>query len=361
LSDPVSIAIMGDVFPNARFFKAGVPLSDQFSSTLAKMHQADLRTANFLMPLSERGTPTEKLANIRANPDIAADVEHLKLDVVSLANNHILDYGPVALNDTQAALKEAGIVTIGAGETLDAAMAPAILEVKETRIAIAAYSCLVPPGAAATSERCGISPIRVLSSYEVNAQWAIEEPGEPEMVRIRTWCDPTDANRAVGQVASLREQVDAVVVSLHWGYGASDELADYQVPLAHALVDAGADAILGHHVHAVQGVEVYGGKPIIYSSGTFIGRQVPEDPANLTELAARLIAAMSPDGILARLWLDTTGVQGLELLPTTLDEHGLPVIGLADTNERVARRIRRLSKRFGTNLTLRDDCLVVGL
>src|ERR1700687_4715639 len=101
----VSVAVVGDCFPNARFYAAGAPISAGFTETLAVMRAADLRFANFEMPLSTRGQPLEKLAAIRAAPEIAVDVEEVGLDIVSLANNHAFDYGPEALADTISALE----------------------------------------------------------------------------------------------------------------------------------------------------------------------------------------------------------------------------------------------------------------
>jgi poly-gamma-glutamate capsule biosynthesis protein CapA/YwtB (metallophosphatase superfamily) len=357
----LSIAALGDLFPNSHLMVDGQPVSPGFEGTLAWLATSDLRFATFLMPLSERGAPTDKLANIRAHPDVAPDLAALRLDLVSLANNHSMDYGPLALFDTMAAFDGIGVRHIGAGQTLDEATAPAMFERGGLRVGVLAYSCLVPPGAAAMEQRAGIAPIRVYSSYEVNAQWAIEEPGEPEMVRIRTWTDATDEARVRDQIAALRDDVDILCASIHWGYGAAEDLAEYQRPLAHALLDAGADVVLGHHVHAVQGVEIYEGKPILYSPGNFIGRQIPEDPTRLTELAERLIAAMSPDGYIARLSYDETGLSSLELVATSMDEHGLPLLADGEVMARVFRRIAHLSAKFGTKVTLREDRMVVEL
>jgi poly-gamma-glutamate capsule biosynthesis protein CapA/YwtB (metallophosphatase superfamily) len=361
MDDRVKVAVVGDLFPNGRFLNKEQPLSSTFESTLDALSAADLRIGNFLMPLSERGVPMEKLSNIRAHPDIANDVAALQLDIASIANNHICDYGPLALLDTISALAGIGVTVVGAGDSIGVANRPVTLSRNQLRIGVLAYSCLVPPGAAATSERSGIAAIRVSSSYTVNAQWAIEEPGEPEMVNIRTWTDSDDQERAEEHVRALKSEVDVLLLSLHWGYGASDNLAEYQVPLGHALIDAGADAILGHHVHAVQGVEIYRGKPILYSSGTFLGRQVPEDPGNLSELGARLIAAMSPDGFLALLTLDRSGVSELDILPSTLSDNGLPILANTEAVKRVEARVRRLSQPFGTRFETLTDRIKVCL
>jgi poly-gamma-glutamate synthesis protein (capsule biosynthesis protein) len=116
---------------------------------------------------------------------------------------------------------------------------------------------------------------------------------------------------------------------------------------------------LGHHVHAVHGVEMYNGRPILYSPGNFVGRQVPEDESRVDELAARLIAAMSPDGYIAQLSFDGVGTCSVELIPTSMNERGLPSIATGPTAERILQRIERLSAKLGTAVERRQDALIV--
>ena len=114
MNEILSIAVGGDCFPNARFYRDGEPISAGFARTLELVREADLRFANFEMPLSERGRPLDKLAAIRAHPAIAEDVAKVGFDVVSLANNHTYDHGWEALEDTMDALDRIG-VTLGPG------------------------------------------------------------------------------------------------------------------------------------------------------------------------------------------------------------------------------------------------------
>jgi poly-gamma-glutamate capsule biosynthesis protein CapA/YwtB (metallophosphatase superfamily) len=354
----ITIAVGGDCFPNARFFGGAEPISPAFARTLDLMRAADIRFANFEVPLSDRGRPLDKLAAIRESPEIMEDVGKLGFDVVSLANNHAFDHGWEALEDTLAGLDRVGTRHTGAGASLAAAVEPVILERNGVRVGFLAFSCLVAPGSAATAAGPGIAPIRVHSSYEVNPYWELEEPGEPLMVTIRTRADDDDRRFAEERIRELRPQVDVLCVSVHWGYGASDTLAEYQRPLGHALLDAGADAILGNHVHAVHGIEIHDGKPILYSPGQFVGRQIPVDVSSVSELVAGLIAAMSPDGYLARLAFRDDGPPGVELVPTSLDGNGLPIVAEGAALERIAERVARHSAKLDTELVLRDGALV---
>ena len=358
MTDGLSLVAVGDCFPNARFFADGAPISPGFSRTIELLGTADLRFANYEMPLSNRGTPMEKLAAIRADPAIAIDVANVRFDIPSLANNHALDYGPDALADTMSNLEANGVKHLGAGMSLEEATRPLVLEVNGRRVGFVAYSCLVAAGAAAAVDRPGVAPIHVYSGYEVNPYWEIEEPGEPLMVTIRTRTDAVEQAAAEEAIRRLRPEVDVLCASIHWGYGASDDLAEYQRPLGHALIDAGADAIIGNHVHAVHGIEIYKGKPILYSPGTFIGRQIPVDASEASELMLAILASMSPDGYAARLSFDGEGSCAVALVPTSIDANGLPLIAEGAILERIAARVIRHSANLDTALELVDGALV---
>src|SRR4051812_2987376 len=115
MSDPITIAVGGDIFANGRFYDGERPISPTFDEVSSITGAADIVFANYEMPLSTRGQPIEKLANIRADPAVAEDIGRLGLDVVSLANNHMMDYGAEGLADTIANLRAQKIALVGAG------------------------------------------------------------------------------------------------------------------------------------------------------------------------------------------------------------------------------------------------------
>lgn len=357
MSNAVSIAVGGDIFANGRFYADDRPISPSFDDVLGLTKAADLVFANYEMPLSTRGQPLEKLANIRADPAIAPDLGRLGLDVVSIANNHMMDYGPDAMADTIACLDQQGIAHVGAGPTLAQAVEPVVVDVRGRTVGFLAFSCLVAPGSGATDAAPGVAPIHVQSAYEINPYWQAEEPGEPAMVTIRTSADAAEQAFAEERVRALRQVVDVLFLSLHWGYGGlSSRIADYQRPLGHAMIDAGADMILGNHVHAVQGVEWYRGKAIVYSPGTFVGRQLPPESegGEITDLVRSLLADMSPDGFVTLLELDDSGAYDLRLIPTSLDGNGLPSVATGDVLQRIADRVIEWSAKLGTHVELVD-------
>jgi poly-gamma-glutamate synthesis protein (capsule biosynthesis protein) len=348
-----SIAVVGDLVPSRR-----LPDPDAreggFKETVGLLHKADITFGDLEMPLSDRGQAREKFIAFHAKPELVDDVAALGFDVLSLANNHSLDYGPDALFDTMEGLERVGIRHLGAGLNEAEAVRPVIVEVNGRRIGFIAWSCLLPTGAAASADRPGLAPIHVHTSYQVDAFTQMEEPGNPPIVR--TWAEPADVARAVQAIQKLRTEVDFLAVSIHIGYGDGESLAEYEQPLTRALIDAGADVILGNHVHAIHGIEVYKGKAILYSPGNFIAQQ-PREGASAAMIA--LYDSMKPDGYLAWLDVDSDGDYQVRLVPTSTNADGLPEVVHGPAAERVAERIVRLSALLGTEVTQDGEQLVV--
>ncbi len=186
---------------------------------------ADIAFGNLEGPISSRGSNQGSIYSFRDDPKTVEGLKFTGFDVLSLANNHILDWGRESLEDTISILKANNIEPVGAGEDYDEANKPVIKEVNGTKFAFLAYTNLLPTSFKATESVAGISEFDVES---------IEKA-----------------------IKDAEKNADIVIVSLHWG----DEYADYpslwQKNLAHALIDSGADLIIGHHPHVVQGIEKY--------------------------------------------------------------------------------------------------------
>jgi poly-gamma-glutamate capsule biosynthesis protein CapA/YwtB (metallophosphatase superfamily) len=209
-------------------------------------------------------------------------------------------------------------------------------------------------GAAASADSPGSAHLHVHTSYELNPYLLMEEPTTTPTVRSRV--DDGDLKTAVAAVAELRRRVDFVVVLIHWGRGLSDELDEYQRPLGHALVDAGADLIVGSHPHRVLGIETYRGKTILYSPGTLID-QMPRQGVDPAILA--IYERLSPDSYLAWVEVSPSGAYEIRLRPTTLGAGGVAVPAEGDAFERIAERIRRMSAALGTVVGLDKQELVI--
>lgn len=190
-------------------------------------------------PLTDRGNAEQdKTYTFRSPPDkVSRALVGAGFNVVSLANNHTLDYGAEGLAQTIETLETAGIAYAGAGPNLKAARRPAILEVGDKRVAILGYSLTLPENFYAASGRPGTAF------------------GHEGHVRA--------------DVQAARKQADIVLVAFHWGQEGKTELREYQVRLGRLAIDAGAAAVIGHHPHILQAVEHYKDGVILYSLGNF--------------------------------------------------------------------------------------------
>ena len=337
---PIRIALSGDILPTLPLHSP--PVTAEAIYRLVR--GADLAVGNFEMATTDRGTRVQKLLNIRAPASVAADVPVLGFDVLTLANNHAVDYGWEGLADTRAGLTAGGIAVVGIGETRDIAAAPHFAVVNGRRVGVIAFSCLTPTGMSAADDRPGLSPIHVETSYEIDPWYQMEEPGDISVVKVRTRVRDDDLAWACAAVERARAQCDVLIVTIHWGFGSGEEIAEYQHPLGRALIDAGADIVHGHHPHAIHGIGFHLGKPIFFSAGTFIGQQVFL-PAGAKVQA--LWAGMSPDGYLATLDWTGGGASSIRLHPTTLDAERLPMTAEGEIAARISERLARLSEPLG--------------
>ncbi|MEV6639943.1 CapA family protein [Amycolatopsis sp. NPDC051371] len=182
------------------------------------------------------------------------------IDVVSCAND--LLHPPAGL----AVLDHAKIAHCGAGADLDAAHAPAVLERSSEKVAFLAYTSLRPYGYTAQPGSPSVAQAFATTAYQPDPRVA-EIPGRPPLVR--TTPVPEHLERLVADVKSAKSGNDHVVVSMHWGLPGPD-LTEYQVAYGRAAIDAGADLVAGHGPHTIQAVEVYRGRPILYSLGNLV-------------------------------------------------------------------------------------------
>ena len=199
------IMIAGDVF---------VSRSDPalaLTSIAGFLKVADIRFCNLESPLSVRGSPfPAKGSCLRAPPP---NIQALtgNFDAVSLSNNHILDYGVDAVEDTLQTLRTHGIAQVGYGQTVGEAWAPIILKHQGCRFGFIAFSMVAPPSYAATSSRSGISLLEVETAYITDAETLSEQPGTPPIVR--TSLSPVSKHRLSAACRAARDSCDLLIVS----------------------------------------------------------------------------------------------------------------------------------------------------
>lgn len=240
--DPAAAEILfvGDLFPcrtveeRMARFGPGYP----FLATRSFLRSADLSVANLECPLSLRGAPIEKRFLFRARPDLASGLVDAGLDVVTLANNHMLDFGPDAFLDTLARVDGLGLLRVGAGVTGDEARRALAVEVEGVRLAILNYAAL-----------------RWRGSNEVPT---VDRISFAEIPRIRQ------------EVAAAAEEADHVIVIFHLGTEYQVAPDSEQLEAARVAVEAGARLVVGHHSHVVQPTAAYLDGFIAYGLGNFV-------------------------------------------------------------------------------------------
>ncbi len=210
--------------------------------TVNLMKDSDLMVVNSEFTVSDRGSAMRgKQYTFRASPSRLKIYEEMGVDMVTLANNHVYDFGQDAFLDMLDAFTEMKMPYIGAGRNLEEAMRPYYFIINGYKFAFLnatrAEKYILTPGATETSEG-------VFRCY-----------------------DPTNM---IHQIQSVRAESDYVISIIHFGKEGFHTLEEEQVSSAKAYIDAGSDAVVGHHAHVLQGVEFYQHKPIIYNLGNFI-------------------------------------------------------------------------------------------
>lgn len=335
------LALIGDVMLATTKAEHFASESAGFAAATDRLRSSDSIIANLEMPLSTRGYKVPKTSNLKSHPDVIRGVTRMGIQAVSLANNHMMDYGPDALADTIATVAAAGLAHSGAGPDLDSALRPAIITAGDHTIGMLSFACTLPIESDAGIGKPGIAPIRVGFSFEIDANLLVEQPGTVPVVR--SWADPHDRAAAEACILALGKEVDLVVVMIHWGvpsYWLSPYqglLATYQQDLGRALIDAGADVVCGHHSHSLHPVEMYRGKPIFYSLGNFLFE------------GAR--AFMEPESVIVELDLD----EGTwTLVPLLLDDDGFPARVEGAEATAVLAKLKSLSRPFGDPVRIAD-------
>lgn len=227
------------------------------------LENADLTIANLETPITERGTAQIKQYAYRSTPAALPAFKQAGVDLVNLANNHVLDYGTTGLLDTFSHLDKNGIRWFGAGRNVTEAFKPVIMETKGMKIAFIGLSKVVPT----PDWKAGKNTPGVADTYALT-------------LPLQT-------------IEKAKKEADLVVVVAHWGLERHDMPEAYQKDYARQYIDAGADLIIGGHPHVLQGFENYKGKWIAYSLGNFIFT-MNEDP--VTWETVILQASCSKDG-----------------------------------------------------------------
>lgn len=274
----VTLIFVGDIMLSrsvgARIAKNNDPLFP-FRFSRDFLHRGDITFGNLESVISDTGRNVGSAYSFRADPFVLDGLVDAGFDVVSIANNHAFDWGRSAFSDSMSRLMQAGIRPVGGGASYDEANTVVVLERSGIRFGWYAYTNLLPK--------------------TLNAKEAI--PGLSEF-------DEQKITQRI-QTDKKEKNLDYTIVSMHWGNEYATEANTMQKKIAHELVDAGADIVIGHHPHVVQEVEWYKGKYIAYSLGNFVFDQY-----------------FSPDtmqGLVVHLTCDENGIMRAEHFSSVLN------------------------------------------
>lgn len=302
---PMTMVFTGDSIINRRLSTYDAPGVD---SMVKLIRDADVAFTNFETLIHDFSTPgaAQSGGTYMGSPAFVSDeLEWAGFDLLGLANNHTGDFGQEGLLSTQRALARSRLVYAGVGANLARARAPAYLDTKPGRVALISLSSSFTPASVAGPQRKdlpgrpGLNPLRFTVTYTVDGQTldtvkhfagpraerktpdgevvvdflnAVFKRGES--LKLTTKPNESDLAELLASIRDARLQADWVIVSVHSHENPGHEQrllpADFYVTFARAAIDAGADVVVGHGPHYLKGIELYHGKPILYSLGNFI-------------------------------------------------------------------------------------------
>ena len=281
-----------------------------FAGIAPVLRAADAAWVNLESPLTDISDPYPgKDVHFQGDPRLAAGLADAGIDVVNMANNHAVDQGPAGLLDAIRRVEAAGVKVVGVGRNAAAARRPAIVRTSGgATIGFLGWTDIIWPGYQAGSGP-GVATAR------------------------------TDMSQVEQAIRRLKRRVDYVVVCFHWGVEYTDMPIADQVSEAHAAIDAGADMVIGHHPHVLQGAQIYKGHFIIYS----LGDLVFDHYSLATGQTVLVDAVLSPHGV------------KVTLIPVYASSNGIPAIVTGAAGRAILLHMQQISAPLGTRLTISGD------
>ena len=361
MGDVLDIAVGGDVVldePDAAYWLAGIA---------PRLREADLAIAH--LEVAHTDSLHEMEGDIPAPgapPENLVALAKAGVAMVSLAGNHIADSGAQGIVDTLAGLDANAISHAGAGENLAQARKPAVAMVGERRIALLSYNCVGPEQSWADAEKAGCAylPIAPADGSPINPR--------AELVDVL----PRARDILHEDVSAARRDADLVIVALHKGIVHTPvRLAAYERQISQAAIDAGADAVIGHHAHIVRGIEFHRGKPIFHGLGNCCvvtsALSPGQDHPARAEWAERrkimfgfepdpayTLAPFHPEAVnafIGRLLVDGEGRIEAGITPVHVEAPGRPVLAKGDRADEIARYLESITVAAGLPPIIIDD------
>ncbi len=360
----VIVTAVGDMIFNQQISR--LPEADH-QQLFRIMQEADIAYGNLEFSLNDHPELQRPFYNFRAPTEFRWEVAAIGINLVSLSNNHALDFGPEGLKECLRALDLTQITHAGAGRTLAEAHEPGTMGVQsqKTRFALLAYMrywtqkyrCKDPDGPCLAT----INPAEILIARDGKVE-DVEGPLASDVATMED--DIVLAKRHNGVVIVALHNHD---VSHHRAYGIQENIPPTEEIMYRRAIDAGADMVIGSGPHVLRGIEIYKGKPIFYSLSDFIYQYRTPDkiPVDLihqrdTEIARpsnvsvwdRRDTPQTMEGILVRMTLNAEKLRRIQFIPISIDDegplYGVPRFASAARGKEMIERVQRLSQPYGT-------------
>jgi poly-gamma-glutamate capsule biosynthesis protein CapA/YwtB (metallophosphatase superfamily) len=320
---------------------------------------ADITIGHLEVPHTRRGRELQgDVPAPGADPAHLAALERAGFDVLTLAGNHIADCGAEGIADTRSELTRLGIGCCGADSNLDLARRPALLRVAGRSIAVLSYNCVGPESAWASRDRAGCAYVRIntIDGQPVTPTAPLKEPDAQSLAAMQN------------DIAAAAAHQDFVIVALHKGLvHTPSRLAPYEQPVAHAAIEAGAQAVIGHHAHIIRGMEIHLGKPIFHGlgNGCVVTRALSphqDHPARAAwALKRKQLFGFEPDpaywlapfhpeavhALLGRMRWHEDGRIEAGFVPVHVEAPGRPIIANAQQASEITSYMRRITAAAG--------------
>lgn len=323
------IAFAGDVMlgrlVNDYIVLGDKPTSYVWGDMIGLLEKADLRIINLENAIASSGKPWSKTPKVffyKADPKAIDVLKCVNINYVTLANNHVLDYGEEAFIETLQHLEKNNIAYAGAGRNLNEASKPAFLYAEGIKVAVIAFTDNMP-------------------------EWAVTKT-KPGVNFIEVSIDEKNFGRLKKSIKDAKKKSDIVVVSAHWGPNMRQRPANSFKEFAHAVIDAGADIFHGHSAHIFQGIEIYKEKLIMYDTGDFVDDYAVDEELRNNQTFLFLVT------------LDKGKLKKVDLMPGLISYMQVNVAKGTDFEEITSKMIR-LSEEMGTKMVKKKDRLEVVL
>jgi poly-gamma-glutamate capsule biosynthesis protein CapA/YwtB (metallophosphatase superfamily) len=353
----------GDLAPDREHY------DESYAATREVLRAADVTFGQLETSFARTGVRAPQARHaVLARPDGADALARAGFDVISMAGNHVLDWGNEAFAETKANIERAGMHVVGAGRDIAEARSPISFTLPDgTRLAVLAYCSILPQDYWATERRPGCAPMRAFTHYE---QIEHDQPGTP--ARIHTWPHPGDLAAMEADIRTAKASHDVAIVSQHWGiHFVRATIADYQRTVARAAVGAGADAIIGGHAHILKGCELIDGAPVFHSLCNF-ATDLRMDEAHAASKSFQEIRVLAEDwepdfgslynfpkasrlSMVARLEIAGGRITRAGLLPLTIGRDAVPHFAEPGTAEHaeVVDYLTAVTQEAGLNAAYR--------